>query len=219
MDNQELIAAIKERFQRGQRRAEIRDALMQEGWQEQDIDDAIGIIQKDALKQLPGFSHFFSWFDNPQTKSKMSSPKMTAIILVGCSIFLIALVVILYFVFDPFNTKANQRDKQREADLGILRTAMGKYFQEHSTYPADLPSLSPDVLNAVPRDPSTGANYKYTVLDNGKNFELCISFETNSVPCVYATPLQTDIPIVPTATSVPDFVPQSASPSSSTSSL
>lgn len=218
MGNEALTAAITERFQRGQRRAEIRDALIKEGWQEQDIDDAIALIQKEAIKQIPGFSHFFNWFDNPQTKSTLSSPKMTAFILAGCSIFLVGLLVVLYFTFDPFNTHAGQRDKQREADLGTLRTAMAKYFGEHATYPSDLSSLSPDVLEAVPRDPGTGADYKYTVLENGKNFELCINFETDSVPCIYAKPLQSEIPQVP-ATNSQDFIPQATSPAPTTGSL
>lgn len=192
MDNQELVAAIKEGFQEGKRREEIHAELLQKGWKEKDIDLAIYHIQREALKVVPGFSHFFAWYDDPKTKEKLTTPKATVLIMAACFGILIVLALIFNYFFDPFNSRATQRDKQREADLVIMREGINQYYTQHHLYPSSLADLQPGLIAHMPTDPSSGKAYAYTPEDNGNNYQLCIEFEVETPQCIYATPIKMD---------------------------
>ena len=97
MVNEELVANIRSRFQQGERRTEIRQALMEEGWEEIDIDNAISHIQNEALKQLPGLSHFFQFLDHLDNKTAHSSPKVIAVVLACCFGVLLIIFGGLYY--------------------------------------------------------------------------------------------------------------------------
>jgi hypothetical protein len=190
MENGDLAATIKEKVQQGESIPDIRNDLFAQGWKEQDIDAGIAAIQKEALKQLPVFSHFFRVLENPQIHTKLSTTKMTALILSGCVVAVFIVLGMFYFFLDPFNMQAGQRDKHREADLEVLKSALAHYYTLHNNYPSSLKGLTPDVLQAIPKDPESGGDYSYSDLDNGSNFQLCITFEVQTVPCIYGTPLQ-----------------------------
>ncbi|MGH7203133.1 MAG: hypothetical protein ACREHC_01675 [Candidatus Levyibacteriota bacterium] len=188
MGNDDLITTIKERFRQGESGVVIRKDLTLQGHTDQEIDKAIRSIQHEAIKQLPVFSHFFRWFENPQIHAKLNTPRMTALILAGCIAVVLVLLSAFLLLFDPFNLQAAQRDKQRGIDLELLKDGLAHYYTLHSRYPSALVNLTPDILQNLPKDPSSGKAYDYASMDNGDNFQLCITFEAKSVPCIYRTP-------------------------------
>ena len=200
MQNSELIASIKDRFAHGQRRFEIKEALMQEGWKEQEIDDAISYIQHEALRQLPGLAPIYRLIDSFNQKHILTTPRVTAVILIGSILVLFIIAITFYFLFDPMGNNAKERDVQRETDVAKLRQAIENYYQKNRDYPNNLSQLLPEFLNSLPKDPSTGKDYQYKTLDNGTNYQLCASYEVQSVSCINGSPKQFTIPNVTTPT-------------------
>lgn len=190
MEKSELIQAIKQGFQEGKRKDEIHAALVQQGYADREIDEAIFTIQKEALKQVPGFSHFFNWFDDPKVHAKLANPRTSVFILLGIVGILAVSTVLFNYFFDPFNSRATLRDQQRAADLEHIREALTNYYTRYRIYPDALDKLRPDVIANLPTDPSTKENYAYKTEDNGFNFQLCVEFEVEHPVCIYATPIQ-----------------------------
>lgn len=213
MNKDEFKALIKEKFRQGKRRDEIKEELMYQGYPEEDIDDAIRQIQHDAIKQLPGISSVYRVIENFETKSNLSSTRSTVLLMILCVAILFFLASGLYFVFDPLGTRSNARDAERASDSAKLQTALGYYYQQYQKYPDNLNKLVPEFLSNLPRDPQSGGGYSYKPLDGGTNYELCTSYELQSTQCVHASDESSEIPVVPTATPVVPFVPQSASSS------
>lgn len=211
MVTEELIATIEDKYRQGIRRKEIREQLYNQGWPEEDIDAALTKVQHDAYKKLPIISSIYQLIDHFEAKKSLTTPQMTVVLMAGCVGLLLLIAVGLYFILDPLDTRSIGRDKQRETDVAKLRTAITAYYKENDTYPRTLQVLVPDFLQAVPQDPQSGAPYNYTSLDGASNFELCVSFEIQPVQCIHAEPINSVIPIIPTATLQPEFVPQSAS--------
>ena len=206
----ELIEEVRERFREGQRRNEIKEDLMVKGYDEDDIDDTIVKIQNDALKQLPGISWIYQRIEHFESNSHAASPKTTVLLMIACVVFLIFVAGSLYFLLDPLRTQTSGRDIKRQSDATIVENGLAQYFQKNSRYPDKLDDMVPGTISDIPRDPQTGQEYSYQPLDNNQDYKLCIAFEQQQQQCVNAPSVST-IPIVPTETPVPAFVPQSAS--------
>lgn len=210
MVTEELIAVIKERFRQGARRKEIKEELFNQGWSEEDINAAMSHIQHEVIKQLPVIALVYKHIEKLESKNN-TSPRMTALVMAVCVGSLLLLAGGLYYFLDPLDARSIERDKQRETDVAKLRTAIESYHKKNQTYPTALNTLIPDFLQAVPQDPQSGAVYDYKSLDSATNYELCITFEMQSVQCINAKPVDSVIPVVPTPTSEPVFVPASSS--------
>ena len=206
----ELLEEIRERFRKGQRRNEIKEDLMSEGYDEDDIDDTISKIQNDALKQLPGISWIYQRIEHFESKPNAASPKTTILLMVACIAFLLFLAGSVYIILDPLGTRSGGRDVKRQSDATIIENGLAQYFQKNSQYPDKLDAMVPGTLSDIPKDPQTGQEYSYHPTDNNQNYALCIIFEQHQQQCFYA-PASSAIPIIPTDTPVPSFVPQSAS--------
>lgn len=211
MGTDELTATIKERFRQGARRKEIKDELINDGWTEQEINAAMSQLQHDVLKQLPIVTSVYQFIGKLESKTNLTSPQMTAVVMAVCVGVLLLLAGGLYFFLDPLDARSIDRDKQRETDVVRLRTAIDAYYKKNLLYPVTLQTLIPDYLPTVPQDPQSGASYNYKTLDSANNYELCITFEMQSIQCINAKPVDSLIPIIPTPTQVPVFVPASAS--------
>ena len=211
MVSDELITTVRNKFKEGKRRKEIKDDLWQEGYSEADIDSAIEEIQHDAIRQLPGIAWIYKLIDDFESKTFLAAPHMVAIIMVCCVGLLIIMAISLYIIFDPLGTQATSRDTKRQADITQLQNALNAYYEERQQYPSSLNQLVPDFLSTVPDDPSTGTSYQYHMNNSGVNYTLCISFELQPQQCVSAKPASVSIPVIPTETPIPSFVPQSAS--------
>jgi hypothetical protein len=210
----ELIDEIRERFSKGQRRNEIKEDLMAKGYNEDDIDDTIAKIQNDVLKQLPGISWIYQRIEHFESNPHATSPLTTIFLMISCVVFLILVAGSLYFLLDPLRTQTSGRDTKRQSDATIVENGLAQYFQKNNRYPDKLDDMVPGTISDIPRDPQTGQEYSYQPLDNNQDYKLCIVFEQQQQQCVNA-PVVSIIPIVPTETPVPAFVPQSASGSPS----
>jgi hypothetical protein len=211
----ELIEDIQERFRTGQRRNEIKEDLMTQGYDEDDIEDTIAKIQHDVIKQLPGLAWIYRHIEHFETHPSAGSPKMTMLLMIGCVAFLVLVAASLYFFFDPLGTGSTGRDIKRQSDATIIENGLTQYFQKTQHYPDTLDEMVPGTLSSVPRDPQSGAEYSYQPLENNDNFKLCIVYEQQPEACHNATPVSSQIPVIPTDTPIPAFVPQSASGSAS----
>lgn len=214
MTTGELDAYIRKKFQEGKRRSEIKEELLQLGYYEEDIDAVMAQIQHDAVKQIPGISSIYRLIEEFEAKSNLTTTKMTVLIMVLCISILVLLAVGFYFIFDPLGAGSQARDAERASDTAKIQTALGYYYQLHAKYPQKIDELVPTFLSIMPRDPQSGAEYSYEPLDNNMNYELCVSYELQQKQCVKAAAASSQIPIVPTATPVPAYVPQGASGSS-----
>jgi hypothetical protein len=206
----ELIEEIRERFQKGEHRGEIKEDLMAEGYEEVDIDDTIEKIQHDVFKQLPGISWIYQYIEHFESRPNAASPRTTVFLMATCIAFLVILAGAFYFFLDPLGSRSGGRDVKRQSDQTIIQNGLGQYFQKNNRYPDKLDDLVPGSLSDIPRDPQTGAEYSYQPLDNDQNYKLCVNFEQSQQQCVTA-PNISIIPIVPTDTPVPVFAPKSES--------
>ena len=217
MVTDELVAIIQEKFKKGQRRNEIKEDLMYEGYPEEDIDDTISHIQHTALKQLPLISSIYQLIDDFESKPNLTTPKMTAVLMIACVAVLLLLAGGLYVLFDPLGTRSAARDAQRAEDSVTLQKAIDAYYKKNYQYPNSLNNLVPEFLPTVPHDPQSGTSYSYKAIDGSTNYQLCIAYEVQIPQCVNAKPVINGIPVIPTATPIPPFVPQSASGAATTS--
>ena len=208
MISDELTAIVRNKFKEGKRRQEIKDELWQEGYSEEDIDKAISKIQHDAIRQLPGIAWFYKLIEDLETKTEFATPHMTVIVLVCCIGVLIIMAAVLYVIFDPLDTQATARDAKRQAEVTQLQNALNAYYQEHQQYPSSLIKLVPDLLQSLPKDPATGADFSYHTTDGTASYILCVSYELQPQQCLSANP-PSAIPIIPTDTPVPTFSPNS----------
>lgn len=210
MVNEELVAIIRERFQQNQRRNEIKDALIEEGYEETEIDAAIAHIQHDAIKQLPGISHMYQFIEDMEQKTDHASPKVVGLVLAGCFAVLLLIFGGLYYWLDPLGINTTERDKQRETDVVKLRTAIDAFYIAEKAYPANLQDLVPEYLQALPLDPKTGAQYSYKAMNGNRVYELCVTFEINPPQCLSSSQNTSTEPMVivtPTPTQNPQEEP------------
>lgn len=182
MENAELVALIKEKFSKGERREDISAELQNDGWDVGDIDLAITHIQHEALKQIPVVSWIIKKFEILEAKTANASPKLTIAVILGSIGVVIALAFILFTVFDPVGVKATERDGKRETDFIKLRLAIERYYGEKMQYPESLDVLGPSYIPSLPLDPKTGSPYQYRRTESG-DYELCVSFETKNITC------------------------------------
>jgi hypothetical protein len=210
MVSDELITIVQNKFKEGKRRKEIKDELWQGGYSEEDIDSAITKIQHDAIKKLPGMAWAYKLIDDFESRANFVAPHMVAIIMVCCIGLLLLMAASLYIIFDPLGTQATSRDTNRQTDVTELQNALNAYYEENHQYPTALSQLVPDFLSTIPNDPRTGTNYPYHAIDNRGNYMLCVSYELQQQQCFSVKPASTEIPVIPTPTLVPSFVPHAA---------
>ncbi|OIO46436.1 MAG: hypothetical protein AUJ28_02450 [Parcubacteria group bacterium CG1_02_37_51] len=71
-----------------------------------------------------------------------------------------------------------ERDEQRIADIGDLRSALALYYYDKSAYPDILTDLISKYLNDIPVNPSPGGStYLYLPQDNNQSYKLTFALE------------------------------------------
>jgi hypothetical protein len=195
MVTQELLDNIAERYRQGQKRADIKDTLMAEGWEDIDIDAAISQLQKAGLQQIPIVGKVMKIYNEIDEKTSRMPPRMVLTSLLFCLLLVFAVGAILFFVLDPLGTRAGPRDEQRKTDFIQIRTALTKYGREKKQYPKSLNELVPTYVFHLPVDPKTGNQYQYILHKETNNYQLCISFELQIPQCVASSDTST-IPVV-----------------------
>lgn len=196
MVNEELEAIIRGKFQEGLKRSEIRQLLLEQGYDEHEVDKALDHIQHDAVKQLPGVSHLYQIIEDLENKTDHASPKIVASVLMGCFTVLLAIFGGLYYWLDPLGIQTADRDKQRETDVVKIRSAVDAYYIAKKSYPPKLEELIPEYLQAVPLDPKSGNGYMYRLINQNTAYELCVRFETRPAQCLSPVPGDSTMPMM-----------------------
>jgi len=101
---------------------------------------------------------------------------------------LLATAAILYLLLTgqliPTGATAVARDTMRSIARLEIKGALESYYDETDSYPSFLEQLSPEYISDVPTDPGTAISYEYRSLQDGKDYELCVEFETKPLECI-----------------------------------
>lgn len=81
------------------------------------------------------------------------------------------------------------RDAERAQAFAQTQLALEVYRDINGVYPFALDTLVPEYLFEPSRDPQTNEPFLYTVLDNGRDYELCVLFEevSTGLVCEYGS--------------------------------
>lgn len=185
MENEQLIESIKNRFRQGEKTDQIKEALINEGWSEGDIEAAFSQIRHEALLQIPLYAKVHDWMKSLDHKSSQLSTQRTIQIFIGIFLVFVGAVVVMFYVLDPLGMRKADRDQQREKDAIELRTALEKYHKDNDLrFPAAITQLYPKYLAKEPKDPKSNQPYFYKAIDNNTQYEFCIEFELQTIKCI-----------------------------------
>jgi len=93
-------------------------------------------------------------------------------------------ILVLVVIFNVANTKTKSRDTLRIADVKQIQQALQSYFSSCYAYPDTLSSLVSDcngkaILNSLPKDPETKADYTYFKNTSPLKFHICTTLESS----------------------------------------
>jgi len=97
-------------------------------------------------------------------------------------VVVIAIVALLFAagVTSYSKIRVNSRDSIRKSDLTAIRSALEQYRNIVGSYPATLPTLTPDYLPNELLDPQVNcSSYTYTPNPTNTQYQLCTDFETD----------------------------------------
>lgn len=87
----------------------------------------------------------------------------------------------------PDDMLARVYDQSRFRDWEDLRYGLDDYFKQKGFYPENLDELKNSFyIKVVPLDPKTKNQYEYNKKEVGKDFNLCINFESKPRRCYHA---------------------------------
>lgn len=120
------------------------------------------------------------------TKWSKTTKWIVTLIGIGVMVVLGILATLVVLAINPSEQFNRAKNVQRRSDAQTLRNALESYNIENSRYPIVLKELVPTYLSEVPVDPLTNEPYDYSVLQGGRNYELCYTLEqtkeTKNVP-------------------------------------
>ncbi len=91
----------------------------------------------------------------------------------------VLVLLITSLPFDPPRSKA--RDPRRKADVTQIEELLKEYKSKNNNYPSSLnqlPAISTDFTDPQTRDP-----YEYSLVEDGKEYRLCIYYENDALKC------------------------------------
>lgn len=111
---------------------------------------------------------------------------------IGSIIVLIFIFIVGFFAINSdsrleainSDSRLEARDQIRESDRAQLQLSLDFYFEDHYIYPQSLNQLKGQYLSKIFVDPKTNLSYKYTLKNLGKDYELCVKFETKGEECI-----------------------------------
>lgn len=124
---------------------------------------------------------YYLWDLRTESIAKSKVPKRAAI---TASVVVVAMIVLGFLlVGSPAQQRKVRFDDQRVSDLTTIQNEVTSFYQLKK---GALPTALTDLTNtlsgySVPVDPSTGAAYEYRTTGDGLTFELCATFEAESV--------------------------------------
>jgi len=97
----------------------------------------------------------------------------------------IIILITLVVIFNVAATRAKSRDALRITDVKQIQQALQTYFSSCYTYPDTLSDLITTsvcggnaILNSLPKDPETKADYTYFKSTTPLNFHICTTLES-----------------------------------------
>ncbi len=82
---------------------------------------------------------------------------------------------------DPILKKA--RDTKRKANIISIQVGLRLYYNDNGEYPSSLDKLSPHYIDYIPTDPITKKPYEYQLLQEGRDYKVCVQFEKEKQEC------------------------------------
>lgn len=126
------------------------------------------------------FSYYFSELRELRIRGKKNFDWVSTYKWVVVVVTLLAIGFGFYIAGSPVNQRMARFDERRVQDLSLIQSQIINFWQKKNTLPQDLDQIANDILGiTIPRDPKSGASYKYRTL-GGLKFELCATFETSS---------------------------------------
>lgn len=130
--------------------------------------------------------------ENIDVKKDINTKHKKSYFWIGLIIVLIFIFIVGFFVIDSdgrleainSDNRLEARDQIRESDRAQLQLSLDFYFEDHYIYPQSLNQLKGQYLSKIFVDPKTNLSYKYTLKNLGKDYELCVKFETKGEECV-----------------------------------
>ena len=91
----------------------------------------------------------------------------------------ILLISSLAIFFGLNKAKIIARDAERKTDITQIQLLLKSYYSNKNEYPLSLNQLNSTIpINSnIPNDPKTNLPYEYQLLQEGKNYKLCVNFE------------------------------------------
>jgi Tfp pilus assembly protein PilE len=90
------------------------------------------------------------------------------------------LMIVFLAAFKPWTQQAKARDARRKSDLQKLKNPLEDYYNDNNCYPEALPTLVPDYLGEVPKDPDTDEDYSYASDPNCNWYRIYVTLEYTS---------------------------------------
>lgn len=120
-----------------------------------------------------------------QLKGEISINSIKKGNIIGATILGIILFVVIIFSgllnkttkLDSYKNEMN--DSFRQQDINIIKIQLLYFFGDNFRYPTTLDELVPKYLSEIPVDPVTKEPYKYKVLREGKDFEICGDYDSS----------------------------------------
>jgi hypothetical protein len=110
--------------------------------------------------------------------------KFVLLAIVGALLIPAIFVITIMIAINPTEQLSKARDSGRKQTQLSLEMALEFYYIENGIYPNTLNELVPGEIEKLPEDPKTGEiYYTYQILDNGKNYLLCVDFELQETEC------------------------------------
>lgn len=99
----------------------------------------------------------------------------------GISLIIVTAVIAGFLIIgSPQEERLRRFDERRVQDLSAIQSEIINYWTNKERLPQNITELRDDIRGFTPpRDPSTGADYEYQVIDS-LEFALCANFDTAS---------------------------------------
>jgi Tfp pilus assembly protein PilE len=116
----------------------------------------------------------------PEAKTEGKRWPWVIVAVVGLLAFLaVPAAAIILTAVNPVGQIAKARDASRLSDQQMIQGALERYFLVYGSYPQSLNTLvGAGELQEIPKDYQTQMPYDYQALNEGKNFRLCVKFES-----------------------------------------
>ncbi len=165
---------VEYNLSQGESRESIRNYLISEGLNEEGADEIFALVPKPVSfwHQLPIYPYFAALDERAKELPARVIWSISGILI----LIVIVIGLIVYVSFNPKNIYT--RDQERDAHHALLVEVLDRYKADNGRFPGQLSELVPGYLQSLPVDPRSNSEYGYTITGGGRNYFLCIYFES-----------------------------------------